>query len=90
MTDLERRSNGRINDQRRCLEIQIKPSAPDDPTQGMKTVGLIRRIDDVSSAGSEQEFPSGPDDSTPIRLMRRTIRPVLRQQFEDLTATLSL
>ena len=56
----------------------------------MKTVGLTRRIDDVSSAGSEQEFPSGPDDSTPVGLMRRTIRPVLRQQFEDLMVTLGL
>ena len=47
--------------------------APDDPTHVLRDVGLTRRIDDVSSVGSEQEFPSGQDDPTPVGLTRRTI-----------------
>ena len=53
-----------------------------------RTFGQRHRSIDVSIAGAEQEFASGPDDPRLIGVTRWTILPVLRQQFENLTATL--
>ena len=44
MGHLKRRSNGRINDQRRCLEFRVCPVAPDDPTPGYKKVGQMTSV----------------------------------------------
>ena len=47
-----------------------------------RTVGQRRRNNDVSIAGAEEENSSGPDDPTPVGVMRRTIRWLLRQLSE--------
>ena len=36
-----------------------------------RIIGQRRRSNDISSAGLEQEFPSGPDDPMPVGLTRR-------------------
>jgi len=78
----ERRSNGRINDQRRCLGSQIEPSGPDDPTQGLKAVGLIRWTNDVSNWFETQRLPwkpVGSDDPAPMSRQGRIIRRLRRK-----------
>ena len=54
---LERRTKCRINDQRRCLEFRVYPTASDDPMHDQKRVGLMRCPNDVNNWFETQWLP---------------------------------